>query len=185
MVKNTVFAGCVGALLIGAMMLQPISAQNAPAQDMTALTSQVETTVARRLLMVSIGRHNDIIHDILDGVLPDDEAELRARLFSISAMLYAFPSLYRAEANPYTEEGATADAARVSLSTMSAWENFEAFRALSMDGYNKAQEAADAPSEDILARVEELETICESCHTAYRQPFDYLDYDRIEDFILQ
>lgn len=185
MSRNKLLAGCVGAILVGAIMLQPSAAQNEPPQDMTALTSSVETTVARRLLMVSIGRHNDTIHDILDGVLPNDEHELRQRLFSISAMLYALPSLYRAEPNPYTEEGARADAARVSLSTANVWEDFETFRALAMDGYVLAQEAADAPTEQLLEKVEILEANCEACHDAFRQPFDYLDFDRIEDYILE
>lgn len=173
----------VGALLIGGSFL-PVGAQSmAATADMVALTSQKETTLGRRLLMNSIGAHNDIVHDILDGALPMDDLELRGRLQSISAMLYAFPSLYRAEANPYTEEGEKADAAHVSLADKAVWEDFESFKLMSYDAYIKAQEAADAPPEETLARVEELEVMCESCHELYRRPFEYFDFDRVEDFI--
>jgi cytochrome c556 len=177
-------AGIIG-LLLGAAGLTSTVGQNSPLPDQTALTSQGETTVARRLLMNSIGANNDIIHDILDGALPMDDLELRGRLQSISSMLYAFPSLYRAEANPYSEAAEKADAARVSLASPAVWEDFETFKLLAYDAYYKAQEAADAPSGDILARVEELEAMCEGCHDAFPKPFAYFDFDRIEDFLTQ
>lgn len=181
--RELLLAGVLGILLAGGVALQPTIAQTAATLDMVALTSQKETTLGRRLLMNSIGAHNDIVHDILDGALPMDELELRGRLQSISAMLYAFPSLYRAEANPYTEEGEKADPAHVSMANLATWEDFETFKQLSYDAYYKAQEAADAPPDQVLARVEELEVMCESCHEVYRKPFDYLDFDRIEDFV--
>ena len=107
----------VAGLLLGGSALQSTIAQQSTTLDMVALTTQKETTLSRRLLMNSIGANNDIVHDILDGALPMDDLELRGRLQSISSMLYAFPSLYRAEANPYTEEGEKADAAHVSLAS--------------------------------------------------------------------
>lgn len=180
---DMVLAAGVGAVLIGGFALGPSLAQNSVAPDQLALTSQKETTLGRRLLMNSIGANNDIIHDILDGALPMDDLELRGRLQSISAMLYAFPNLYREAANPYTEEGEQADPGHVSLANASVWEEFETFKQLSYDSYYKAQEAADAAPEQVLARVEELEVMCESCHEAYRKPFAYFDFDRIEDFV--
>jgi|GEM_PF-5679176 len=180
------YAAAIGAVIFGAMALEPTLAQTAAAgaaQETLALTSQGETTVARRLLMNSIGANNDIVHDILDGALPMDDLEMRGRLQSISAMLYAFPSLYRAQPNPYSEEAERADAARVSLANEKVWEDFEAFKQLSYEAYFKAQEAVDASPDTILARVEELEAMCEACHDTYRKPFEYFDFDRIEDFI--
>lgn len=171
-----------GALMAG-MFWQPLVAQSTPTPDMVALTSQKETTLGRRLLMNSLGAHNDIVHDILDGVLPMDDLELRGRLQSISAMLYAFPNLYRAEANPYSEEGEKADPAHVSLASEAVWADFDTFKQASYDAYIKAQEAADAAPEEVLERVEELEVMCDSCHEIYRKPFEYFDFDRIEDFI--
>ena len=47
----------------------------------------------------------------------------------------------------------------------------------------KAAEAADATPDQMLARVEELEVMCDSCHETYRTEFDYLDFDRLEDFL--
>lgn len=173
----------VAGLLLGGSALQSTIAQQSTTLDMVALTTQKETTLSRRLLMNSIGANNDIVHDILDGALPMDDLELRGRLQSISSMLYAFPSLYRAEANPYTEEGEKADAAHVSLASQAVWDDFETFKLLSYDAYIKAQEAADAPEDEMLARVEELEVLCEGCHEAYRKPFEYFDFDRVEDFI--
>lgn len=170
-----------GALLAG-LVWQPTIAQTAPTPDMVALTTQKETTLGRRLLMNSIGANNDIIHDILDGALPMDDLEMRGRLQSISSMLYAFPSLYRFEANPYTEEGELADPAHVSLTSEAAWEDFETFKQASYDAYVKAQEAADAPPDKVLEHVEELEVMCDSCHELFRKPFEYFDFDRIEDF---
>lgn len=181
---DMLLVGSLGALLFGATSLVPTLAQNAPAPaDQLALTSQQETTLGRRLLMNSIGANNDIIHDILDGALPMDDLELRGRLQAISAMLYAFPNLYRAQANPYSEAGERSDPAHVSLANAAVWEEFETFKLLSYDAYYKAQEAADAPPDQILARVEELEVMCEGCHEAYRKPFAYFDFDRVEDFI--
>lgn len=181
--RGRVTAG-LSAVMIAAMVLGPSMAQtDASKPEQVALTSQGDTTVARRLLMNSIGAHNDIIHDTLDGVLPMDDLELRGRLQSISAMLYAFPSLYRAAPNPYSEVAEQADAARVSLANGKVWEDFDAFKRLSYDAYFKAQEAADAPPDQMLARVEELEGMCEGCHEVYRTPFEYFDFDRVDDFV--
>lgn len=158
-------------------------AQEGPDPEMQALTTTKETTLARRLIMGSIGANNDIVHDILDGALPMDDLELRGRLQSISAMLYAFPSLYRAAPNPYSEEMEQSDPQHVSLSSEAAWEDFDAMSDLAWESFIKAQEAADAPPDQMLARVEELEGMCESCHDSYRKPFEYFDFDRIEDFV--
>lgn len=174
----------IGAVLLGAFTLAPTLAQNDPVStEQLALTSQKETTLSRRLLMNSIGANNDIIHDILDGALPMDDLELRGRLQAISAMLYAFPNLYRVEANPYSEAGEQSDPAHVSLANEKVWEEFETYKQLSYDAYYKAQEAADAPPELVLTRVEELEVMCDGCHEVYRKPFAYFDFDRVEDFI--
>jgi len=178
-------ASVLGVLLLGTMALSPSLAQNPPAPDTTALTSQRDTTLARRLLMHSIGASNDIVHDILDGTLPMDDLELRGRLQSIGAMLYAMPSLYRAEPNPYSEADEKADALHVSLANAKVWEEFETFELLSYDAFYKAQEAAEATPEDMLTRVEELEAMCEGCHEVYRTRFEYFDFDRIEDFLKQ
>lgn len=181
--KDTLFAGLLGVVILGSIALPPAIAQNADAAAQTALTSQKDTTLARRLLMNSIGSNNDIVHDILDGALPMDDLELRGRLQSISAMLYAMPSLYRVEANPYSEAEEKADAMHVSLAQQALWDDFETFKLLSYDAFYKAQEAADAPPDEILARVEELEVMCEGCHEVYRTPFEYFDFDRVEDFL--
>lgn len=181
--KDTLFAGLLGVVVLGSIALPPAIAQNADASAQTALTSQKDTTLARRLLMNSIGSNNDIVHDILDGALPMDDLELRGRLQSISAMLYAMPSLYRVEANPYSEADEKADAMHVSLAQQALWDDFETFKLLSYDAFYKAQEAADAPPDEILARVEELEVMCEGCHEVYRTPFEYFDFDRVEDFL--
>jgi len=163
--------------------MAPSMGQNASETERTALTSQKDTTLARRLLMNSIGANNDIVHDILDGALPMDDLELRGRLQSIGAMLYAMPSLYRAAPNPYTAEGEQADAYHVSLASEAIWDDFKTFEARSYEAFYKATEAAQAKPEAMLAHVEELEVMCESCHEAYRKPFEYFDFDRIEDFL--
>ncbi|MCB1357386.1 MAG: hypothetical protein KDK53_13085, partial [Maritimibacter sp.] len=95
MSRNVILSGALAGVLCGLALLHPALAEEAVAEDQVALTTQKETTLSRRLLMNSIGANNDIIHDILDGTLPMDDLELRGRLQSISAMLYAFPSLYR------------------------------------------------------------------------------------------
>lgn len=181
--REAMMTAVLGGLLLLGVALPPSLAQNAPTPDMTALTSQKDTTLARRLLMNSIGANNDIVHDILDGTLPADDLELRGRLESIGAMIYAMPSLYRAEANPYTEEGEKADAIHVSLASEAVWSDFENFQLRSEEAFRKASEAAQAHPDDMLARVEELEVMCDSCHEAYRKPFEYFDFDRIEDFL--
>lgn len=181
--RQIALTGMIVALLVGAVTLSPSNAQNGSAEAQTALTSQQDTTLARRLLMNSIGANNDIVHDILDGALPMDDLELRGRLQSIGAMLYAMPSLYRAEANPYTEEAEKADAMHVSLADQAVWEDFETFKQLNYDAFLKAQEAVQAPADQMLARVEELEVMCDGCHEVYRKPFEYFDFDRVDEFI--
>ncbi len=47
----------------------------------------------------------------------------------------------------------------------------------------RPRKRADAPPDEILARVEELEVMCEGCHEVYRTPFEYFDFDRVEDFL--
>lgn len=180
---DIVLAGMLGVVVLGAIALPPALGQADSPAAQQALTSQKDTTLARRLLMNSIGSNNDIVHDILDGALPMDDLELRGRLQSISAMLYAMPSLYRVEANPYSEAEEKADAMHVSLAQQALWDDFETFKLLSYDAFYKAQEAADAPPDQILARVEELEVMCEGCHEVYRTPFEYFDFDRVEDFL--
>jgi cytochrome c556 len=181
---NKLAAG-LSAVLIGILAtgaLAPSVGQTPtgdPAQ--TALTTPVETTLGRRLLMLAIGSNNDMLHDMLDGVLPMDELEFRGRLDTMSAMFYAFPNLYREMPNPYTEEGAAADPARVSLATEAVWSNFETFKQLSYDAYVKSKHAADGQTEDFLAQVEELEVMCESCHEAFRTSFD--EFETLEKSI--
>lgn len=178
----SLFAITLGAAISGFAMAQ--TGPDADGREWAALTSQSETTVARRLLMVSIGANNDTVHDLLDGVLPMDEYELRTRLTSISHMLYAFPNLYRSEPNPWTKAEEDADPARVSLSTPAVWENFEQFKAMADQAYRLAQEAADAPHDQVLGLVEQLETLCESCHATYRTELKFLDYDNLEKSLL-
>jgi cytochrome c556 len=175
----------LSALLVGVFASATMvpSVGQAPAGDpaQTALTTPVETTLGRRLLMLAIGSNNDMLHDMLDGVLPMDELEMRGRLDTMSAMFYAFPSLYRELPNPYTEEGAAADSARVSLATENVWADFETFKQIAYDAYVISKHAADGPTEEIKAKVEELEVMCESCHATYRQSFE--EFETLENSI--
>jgi cytochrome c556 len=176
------FGAVLFSALAAATLVSPSTGQStADSGAQTALTTPVETTLGRRLLMLAIGSNNDMLHDILDGVLPMDELEMRGRLDTMSAMFYAFPSLYRELPNPYTEEGAAADAARVSLATEAVWANFETFKQLAYDAYVVSKHAADGPTEEIKAKVEELEVMCESCHATYRQSFE--DFENLENSI--
>jgi cytochrome c556 len=178
-VQNRLFLAISLLLLAGGGVLTSSTMAQAPGIDpaTVALTSTDETTLGRRLLMLSIGSNNDMLHEMLDGVLPMDELEMRGRLDSMSAMLYAFPSLYRQQPNPYTEEEAAQDSARVSLATEAVWKDFEAFKAMSYATYKRAAQAAEGNAADFKAAVDEIETMCESCHDAYRKPFEYLDFD--------
>lgn len=36
-----------------------------------------------------------------------------------------------------------------------------------------------------MTPVEELEAMCEGCHEAYRKPFAYFGFERIEDCLTQ
>ncbi|MBF9033188.1 cytochrome c [Rhodobacterales bacterium HKCCE2091] len=153
----------------------------ARAQDaaMTALTSHEDATIARRLLMNAIGANNDAIHDMLDGVIENDPYVLEGRLAAISAMMRAFPGLYRAEPNPYSEDAAEADPFTVSLALPSVWEDFEGFEALALDAWQTALDASIAPRDEVLELVEVLESQCESCHAAYRVEFEFFDFDSL------
>lgn len=151
-----------------------------PEGAMTALTSPVDAVIGRRLLMISIGANNDAVHDMLDEVTEWDPDELYSRLTSMAMMLYAFPSLYRAAPDPWTPEGEAADPARVSLATEAVWQSWDSFYEMSMEASRVARWAADAPFEDTLELVEELEVLCDSCHEVFRREFTYLDYDDLE-----
>lgn len=172
-------------LLAGGGLLTSSTVAQAPGTDpaLIALTSTDETTLGRRLLMLSIGSNNDMLHEMLDGVLPMDELEMRSRLDSMSAMLYAFPSLYRQQPNPYTEEGVAKDAARVSLATEAVWSDFESFKAMAYATYLRAAQVAEGSAADFKTGVDEIEAMCESCHEAYRKPFEYLDFDNPTNLI--
>jgi cytochrome c556 len=167
-----IFGAILLAAVAGSSFTTPSTGQPQDDAAQMAFTSQVETTLARRLIMLSIGANNDMLHDMLDGVLPLNELEFRGRLDSMRAMLYAFPSLYRQLPNPYTEEGAAADAARVSLATSAVWQDFETFKQLAYDASMKAKMASEGLTKDFLVQVEELEVMCESCHEAYRESFE-------------
>ena len=176
-------AAVVLALAVGAVQGHLARAQDgtAPQSDpgLTSLTDFDDATIARRLLMSSIGSNNDAVHDMLDGVIAYDAFELESRLASMSAMLRAFPSLYRAEPNPYSEEAEAADPFTVSLATEQVWEDFGAFEAMSMEAWQIAQTASLAPRDQILTEVEKLEAVCESCHAEYRIVFEFFDFDSL------
>lgn len=182
----------LGVVLAAGFLLRPTVAETsiatagatgAATADMTALTSSRDSTIARRLMMNSIGSNNDIVHDMLDGVLPMDDLEIRNRLSSISAMLYAFANLYRAAPNPYSEAGEKADAYGVSLAKANVWSEFDLVRDQAYAAFYKAQEAADSTPEHMLQYVEELEVMCEGCHETYRTEFTYVDFDNIDGML--
>ncbi len=174
MFRSSILAA-VGLAVLG--VAAPATAQVAVPADRIALNPDADATFARRLLMNAIGTHDDVVHDMLAGELPMDQAEIRHRLLSMAAMLYAMPSLYRAEPDPHSAAAELADPARTSLSTIAVWEDFEAFRALSTAAYLKADEAYRAHPSVMQARVDELEALCEGCHARFRKPFEDLDFD--------
>ena len=73
--REMFFASLAGVMMLGTLAVPPALGQDVPGPDQAALTSQQDTTLARRLLMHSIGANNDIVHDILDGTLPMDDLE--------------------------------------------------------------------------------------------------------------
>lgn len=177
--KPTIGLAAILVWVLAAGQQVPSSVAQAPAGDaaQTALTSQDETTLSRRILMVSVGANYDMLRDLLNGTLPMNENEVRGRFEAISAMLYAVPSLYRTAPNPYTEEANVADPARVSLSTEAVWEDFETFRSLMNEAYLKAKGLSEGDPAQFTAGFDELGIICETCHEGFRKPFETLDFD--------
>ena len=159
------------ALAVAGSMMAPgsLMAEQDSSARMMALTSSADATIARRLLMDSIGANNDVLHEMLDGYLEWDQDEFRARLVSMSAMMTAFPNLFRADPNPWTEEGEAADPAQVSLSLPTIWENWDEFAARSQEASDTMFEASLVPRSEALAVVEDLEGQCESCHAQFRR----------------
>jgi len=166
--KSVLTAGLAAVLALG---IGSTIAQDAavPGPDRVALTSTEDALAARRLLMDSIGSNNDVLHEMLDGWLEWDTAEFRGRLNSMSAMMAAFPGMFRAEPNPWTEESEVADPAGASLALPSVWENWDDFLAMSQEASDTMFRASLASREDALAVVEELEGQCEACHAMFRK----------------
>jgi len=175
--RSLTVAVAVAAMMVAANL--STSAQQPGEQGTTALTSQDETTIARRLLMNAIGTSNDALHEMLDGNVAWDDFEFRDRLLAMYAMMKAFPSLFRAGSNPWSEEAEAADPARVSLSLSSVWADWESFVRLSDEAADTMSEASMTRREQMLEVVERLEVQCESCHEQFRKTFDYLDYDAV------
>jgi cytochrome c556 len=69
------------------------------------------------------------------------------------------------------------------LANEALWSDFETFEQLSYEAFQKAQDAGQAPPDEMLDRVVELEAMCDGCHEAYRKPFEYFDFDRVDEFI--
>ncbi|MBF9033195.1 cytochrome c [Rhodobacterales bacterium HKCCE2091] len=166
--RNALACGCAaaGIALAGAA---GVHAQD-PAPYMTGETRPAEMLEARRILMDTIGRNNDFLHDSVDGHFEWDGVSVRARLDAMSSMLFAFPHLYHPGTDIWSEAREAEDAASVSLSTAAAWEDFEGFYALAQEASMTALEASLAHDDDVvIALIEELESQCEACHEVYRQ----------------
>jgi cytochrome c556 len=161
------------ALVLGSMALGTGVAPGAGQDGMQALTSPEEATVARRLLMLNTGNHRDAIASILAVGWPSDETEMRGHLLAMSYMLYAIPSLYRAEPNPFTEQGMADDPARVSLATPEVWEDFDAFSASAHAASDIARRGFYAETDDVIGILAELDAACTACHATFRAQFGY------------
>ena len=168
--RHLIVTLCVGAGLLGAAGL--LSAQDGTAAaSATGASRPDEVIFARRILMDTIGRNNDIIHDTVDGVHDWDPDGVRARLDAMSSMLLAFPHLYAPGTDLWSEEAEAADASSVSLSTPNAWTEFDAFYMAAQEASATALDAALTRDDDSLkAGIELLEGQCESCHARFRQP---------------
>ena len=176
-IKSLTALSAVAFLAIGGLAsAQPETGARGP--GVTALTTSAEATLARRLLMNSIGSNNDALHDMLDGVLPWDDFVFQSRLLSMYAMFEAFPHLYRVEPNPWTAERESADPAHVSLALPAVWEDWATFIALNEAAAQSALKAAFVDRATAKPIVDGLEMQCEECHDDFRLSFaDFRDFE--------
>jgi len=140
------------------------------AAGLTGETKPQDMLDARRILMDTIGRNNDFLHDSVDGHFEFDPVEVRARLDAISSMLLAFPHLYHPNTNIWSEEAEAADASSVSLSLPTVWERWVDFYLMAQQASETALQASIA-TEDArtIELINELEMQCEACHDTFRQ----------------
>ncbi len=140
------------------------------------VTDPVDSILARRIVMTTLGRQNDQVHDIIDLYGPAQEQDARLRLDNIGAFLLGFAEMFPPNSYIYSEELAAEDPSTVTLALPSVWENWDDFYSRTLAAADTAYRAGRAGSwEELVALTEELEGQCESCHTLYRQnpePFD-------------
>lgn len=134
------------------------------------VTDTVDSILARRITMTTLGRMNDQVHDIIDLYGEEQEEKARANLDAIGVFLLGFPEMFPEGSYRYSKELEAEEPATVTWALPAVWENWDDFYSRSLVAAETAYQAGRASSWDEMVRLtEELEVQCESCHAAYRQ----------------
>lgn len=133
-------------------------------------TDPFDSILARRIVMTTLGRQNDQVHDIIDGPGEAEEAAARLRLDNIGVFLLGIPEMFPEGSYVYSKELEEEDPSRVTTALPQLWENWDDFYTRSLVAAETAYRAGRAASwEELVRLTEDLEGQCESCHNKYRQ----------------
>lgn len=134
------------------------------------LTDPMDSILARRIAMTTLGRQNDQAHDIIDGPGAAKEADARLRLDNISVFLLGFPEMFPEGSYIWSEELEEKDPAHVTSALPKVWENWDDFYSRALIAAETAYQASRARTwPELVLLTENLEGQCESCHEEYRQ----------------
>jgi hypothetical protein len=134
------------------------------------ITDPVDSILARRITMTTLGRQNDQVHDIIDGPGAAEEEAARMRLDNIGVFLLGIPEMFPQGSYIYSKELEENDPSRVTSALPSLWENWDDFYTRALVASETAYRAGRASTwEELVSLTEDLEGQCESCHNDYRQ----------------
>jgi cytochrome c556 len=151
--------GWVAMLLAGAFTAGVAQEQAVPPPK--------DTIFARKILMGTIGMNMDEIEGMLEPGGKFDPGDAREHADLISVLLMTFPHLFPAATNQW-QLGTDRDAALDTFAAPELWNNFNDFYGRATAASKIAFDASRAATfKEFKARVEELRTACDGCHSSY------------------
>jgi cytochrome c556 len=173
----------ISSVTIGIALMAMVTVPSAWAQFTTqrdafaaGTTDAIDNILARRVAMSTLGRQNDQIHDIIDGVVPKNEDLARLYLDNISVFLLTIPHMFPEGSDVFSKELEAEEPATVTYALPAVWTNWNDFYSRALTASDTAFNASRADTWEELADLTiDLEGQCESCHNDYRQAMEPID----------
>jgi cytochrome c556 len=155
----------VGGVLLAAAVVG--TSVTALGQDQSSASAK-DIIFARKTLMATIA-NNMYPLDQMRETGKYDLPKAQANADSISAMLMAFPYLFPATTNTWTDK-APRDPVVDTFASPTVWEAYTAFYKEAQAAAKIAFEASHAQNEvELRTKVRELRLACDTCHAAYQK----------------